>query len=227
MFVVNTRKKRKNRKHYNSNRAFYLKKKKQKNHSKNWIALFVRWCISTWDTCEKRLIKMWRFQKSRSSSISYVCFIDVMSSYVNIWIINVFVLIKFIILINNDLNIFVRIYILSETKRVNDIKVKANDIYLISKWSDVNESIMLSTSAEKVHTYDDLMCYLDQKDKKSKLWIIFEVIDETIDVFANVNFESSYEYDDFVDKVDSFVKKIVASFQKKDKEKTIAKIKTK
>jgi hypothetical protein len=150
-----------------------------------------------------------------------------MSSYVNIWTINVFVLIKFILFINDDLNIFVRIYILSETKKMNDIKVKANDIYLISKWSDVNESIMLSINAEKIHMYDDLMCYLDQKNKESKLWIIFEVIDETIDVLANVNFESSYEYDDFVDKVDSFVKKIVASFQKKDKEKTVAKVKTK
>jgi hypothetical protein len=162
-----------------------------------------------------------------------------MSSYVNIWtvnvfvlikliiFINVFVLIKLIIFINDDLDIFVRIYILSETKWVNDIKVKANDIYLISKWSDVNELIMLSISAEKIHTYDNLMCYFDQKDKESKLWIIFEVIDETIDVLANVNLESSYEYDDFVDKVDFFVKKIVVSFQKKDKEKTIAKVKTK
>jgi hypothetical protein len=34
--------KKKNRKHYNSNRAFYLRKKKQKNYSKNSIALFVR-----------------------------------------------------------------------------------------------------------------------------------------------------------------------------------------
>jgi hypothetical protein len=137
------------------------------------------------------------------------------------------VLIKFIIFINNDLNIFVRIYILSETKKVNDIKIKANDIYLISKWSDVNESIMLSINAKKIHTYEDLMCYFNPKNKKSKLWIIFEVIDEIIDVLANVNFESLYEYDDFVDKVDFFVKKIVVSFQKKDKKKTVAKIKTK
>jgi hypothetical protein len=161
MFVVNTRKKRKNRKHYNSNRAFYLKKKKQKSHSRNSIALFVRWCIFTWDTCEKRLIKMWRFQKNRLNLINYVCFINVMFSYVNIWMINVFILIKFIIFINDDLNIFVRIYILSEIKRMNDIKIKTNDIYLISKWSDVNESIMLSINAEKIHTYENLMCYLD------------------------------------------------------------------
>jgi hypothetical protein len=33
---------KKNRKHYNSNRAFYLRKTKQKNHSRNSIALFVR-----------------------------------------------------------------------------------------------------------------------------------------------------------------------------------------
>jgi hypothetical protein len=187
--------------------------------------LFVRWCIFIWDTCEKRLIKMWRFQKSRLNLINYVCFIDVMSSYANIWTINVFVLIKLIIFINDDLNIFVRIYILSETKKVNDIKVKANDIYLISKWSDVNESIMLLINAEEVHTYDDLMCYLDHKNREFKLWIIFEIIDEIIDVLANVNLESSYEYDDFVDKIDSFVKKIVASSQKKDKKKQLQKSK--
>jgi hypothetical protein len=136
-------------------------------------------------------------------------------------------LIKFIIFINDDLNIFVRIYILSETKKANDIKIKANDIYLISKWSDINESIMLSINAEKIHTYENLMCYLDQKSREFRLWIIFEVIDEIIDMFTNVNLESSYEYDDFVDKVDFFVKKIVALSQKKNKEKTIAKIKTK
>ncbi len=136
-------------------------------------------------------------------------------------------MIKFIIFINDDLNIFVRIYILSETKKANDIKIKANDIYLISKWSDINESIMLSINAEKIHTYENLMCYLDQKSREFRLWIIFEVIDEIIDMFTNVNLESSYEYDDFVDKVDFFVKKIVALSQKKNKEKTIAKIKTK
>jgi hypothetical protein len=108
---------------------------------------------------------------------------------------------------------------------MNDIKIKTNDIYLIFKWSDVNESIILSINAEEIHTYKNLMCYLDQKNKEFKLWIIFEIIDETIDVFANVNFESSYDYDDFVDKIDFFVKKIVASSQKKDKKRQLQKSK--
>jgi hypothetical protein len=54
-----------------------------------------------------------------------------MFSNLKIKTINVFILLKFITLINDDLNHFVQTFILSEIKRVNAVKIKANDIYLI------------------------------------------------------------------------------------------------
>ncbi len=105
---------------------------------------------------------------------------------------------------------------------MNAIKAKTNEIYLISKWSDINESIMLSISAKQVNTYEDLICHLNHKDKEFRLWVIFEIINETVDLLTK-NSSSSYEYDDSVDKLDSSAKRLIASSQKKDKEKTIQK----
>jgi hypothetical protein len=107
------------------------------------------------------------------------------------------------------------------------MKIKANDIYLISRWSDLNESIMLFINAEQINSYEDLICYFDQKNKESKLWIIFEIVIEIVEALVIEDVASSYEYDDSTDKLDSFVKKFFASSLKKEKKKAILKIKAK
>jgi hypothetical protein len=121
----------------------------------------------------------------------------------------------------------VQIFILSEIKRINAVKIKTNDIYLISRWNDLNESIILFISVEQINSYEDLICYLDQKDKEFKLWIIFEIVIEIVEAFVIEDVVSSYEYDDSTDKLDFFVKKFFASSLKRKKKKAILKIKTK
>jgi hypothetical protein len=76
---------------------------------------------------------------------------------------------------------------------------------------------MLFISAEQINSYENLICYLDQKNKKFKLWIIFEIVTEIVEAFVIEDVASSYEYDDSTDKLDSFVKKFFASFLKKKK----------
>ncbi len=120
-----------------------------------------------------------------------------------------------------------QIFILSEIKRINAVKIKTNDIYLISRWNDLNESIILFISVEQINSYEDLICYLDQKDKEFKLWIIFEIVIEIVEAFVIEDVVSSYEYDDSTDKLDFFVKKFFASSLKRKKKKAILKIKTK
>ncbi len=78
---------------------------------------------------------------------------------------------------------------------MNAIKVKTNEIYLISKWSDINELIIWSINAKQINTYENLICHFDHKDKEFKLWIISEIINETGDLLTNDS-SSSYEYDD-------------------------------
>ncbi len=145
--------------------------------------------------------------------------------YAKIETVNVFILLKFITLINEDLNHFVQIFILSEIKRMNAVKIKANDIYLISRWNNLNESIMLFINVEQINSYEDLICYLDQKNKKFKLWIIFEIINEIIETLVIENLASSYDYDDSTNKLDFIMKKLFASFSKKEKRKAVSKIK--
>ncbi len=150
-----------------------------------------------------------------------------MFSYVKIKTINVFILLKLITFINDNLNHFVQTFIFSEIKRMNAVKIKKNNIFLISKWSDFNDSIMLFINIEQINLYEDLICYLNQKNKEFKLWIIFEIITEIVEAFVIENVASSYKYDDSTDKFDFFVKKFFASFLKKEKRKAIFKIKAK
>ena len=57
-------------------------------------------------------------------------------------------------------------------------------IYLTTKWIDIFESTLLFTNVEKVATYEKLLKYFDMKNKNLKLWIIFEIIENVVDVFA-------------------------------------------